>query len=155
MGESVVEILVGRISFIHRSFLAAVGDLDEDAFRARPGAKAPSIAFHLWHTARWADAFQGRLGTFAPQLARFAEREQIWDAGGLAATWALGGGLGEEATGMGLDDDVSAALPLPGRDEVASYARDAFAAAESASAGSTPAFHDVGRTSGWVEVRGF
>ena len=33
---------------------------------------------------------------------------------------------------MGLDDDASAALPLPAREEVASYARDAFAAAEGA-----------------------
>ena len=130
MGHAVVENLVGRISFIHGSFLEGVGDLDEDSFRARPGAKAPSIAFHLWHTARWADAFQERFGSFAPELARFAGREQIWDARDLARAWGLGDVLGKEATGMGLDDDASAALPLPAKDDVTSYARESFAAAE-------------------------
>ena len=130
MGHAVVESLVGRISFIHAAFLDAVGDLDDESFRARPGAKAPSIAFHLWHTARWADAFQGRFGSFAPQLARFDGRDQIWDVRELAKAWGLGDVLGDEATGMGLDDDASAALLLPGKDEVTSYARAAFAAAE-------------------------
>src|SRR5207342_1170882 len=106
--HAVVESLSGRVRFIHEAFLDAVGDLDEGSFHARPGAKAPSIAFHLWHTARWADAFQGRFGSFAPQLARFAGREQIWDARDLAAAWGLGDVLGEQATGMGLDDDASA-----------------------------------------------
>jgi hypothetical protein len=130
MTESVVEGLVAEIAFIHGSFLGAVQDLDEERFRSRPGPKAPSIAFHIWHTARWADALQERFGSFAPQLERFGGREQIWDARQLADVWGLGDRLGEEATGMGLDDDASAALPLPRRDEVASYAQEAFAAAE-------------------------
>ncbi len=130
MAHSVVESLVGEIAFIHGSFLGAVEDLDEERFRARPGPKAPSIAFHLWHTARWADALQERFGSFAPQLVRFVGREQIWEARQLAGAWGLGDRLGEEATGMGLDDDASAALPLPARDDIVSYAREAFTAAE-------------------------
>jgi hypothetical protein len=160
MGHAVVEGLNGRISFIHTAFLDAVGDLDEESFRARPGAKAPSIAFHLWHTARWADAFQGRFGSFALQLARFDGRDQIWDARELANAWGLGHVLGKEATGMGLDDDASAALSLPGKDEVASYAREAFAAAEDVFGGvdddelllPTADFYDEG---GWVVLEHF
>jgi hypothetical protein len=113
--HAVVESLSGRVRFIHEAFLDAVGDLDEGSFRARPGAKAPSIAFHLWHTARWADAFQARFGTFAPDLARFAGREQLWDVQDLANAWHLGATLGKEATGMGLDDDASAAIRSPRR----------------------------------------
>ena len=130
MGHDIVERLVGRVSFIHGAFLEAVEDLDDGSFRARPGAKAPAISFHLWHTARWADALQGRFGSFAPQLTRFAGREQIWDARDLAGAWGLGDALGKEATGMGLDDDASAALPLPAKDVVVSYAHEAFDAAE-------------------------
>jgi DinB superfamily len=130
MGSAIVDNLGGRISIIHGEFLAAVANLDDERFGTRPGPKAPSIAFHLWHTARWADAFQGRFGTFAPELARFAGRTQIWDARGLEDAWGLGEVLGKEATGMGLDDDASAALPLPAKEDVAAYARDAFAAAE-------------------------
>ncbi len=130
MGHVIVENLVGQVSFIHGAFLEGIEDLDEASFRARPGAKAPSIAFHLWHTARWADALQERFGSFAPQLTRFTGRTQIWESRELARAWGLGGSLGKEATGMGLDDDASAALPLPAKAEVASYARAAFAAAE-------------------------
>ena len=130
MGHDIVERLVGRVSFIHGAFLEAVEDLDDGSFGARPGAKAPAISFHLWHTARWADALQGRFGSFAPQLTRFAGREQIWDARDLAGAWELGDALGKEATGMGLDDDASAALPLPAKDVVVSYAHEAFDAAE-------------------------
>jgi DinB superfamily len=130
MGNAIVGNLTGRVAVIHGEFIAAVADLDEERFRTRPGPKAPSIAFHLWHTARWADAFQGRFGTFAPALARFAGRAQIWEARGLERAWGLGDVLGKEATGMGLDDDASAALPLPSREDVVGYAREAFAAAE-------------------------
>jgi hypothetical protein len=130
MGHDIVERLVGRVSFIHGAFLESVGDLDEGSFHARPGAKAPAISFHLWHTARWADALQARFGSFAPQLTRFAGREQMWDARNLADAWGLDGGLGKEATGMGLDDDASAALSLPSKSDVVTYAHDAFDAAE-------------------------
>ena len=130
MGGRIVESLVAEISFIHGSFIESVADLDEESFRARPGVKAPSIAFHLWHTARWADAFQARVGSFAPELSRFEDQEQLWDVRDLAGAWGLEGALGKEATGMGLDDDASSALPLPGKAEVVSYDREAFAAAE-------------------------
>jgi hypothetical protein len=130
VGHAVVERLVGEVAFIHGSFLASVEELGEEPFQARPGARAPSIAFHLWHTARWADAFQGRFGSLAPQLARFSMREQIWDSRKLADAWSLGSDLGKGATGAGLDDDASAAISLPAKDDVASYAREAFAAAE-------------------------
>ena len=130
MGGRIVEGLVARVEFIHGAFLESVEDLDEGSFLTRPGIKAPAVAFHLWHTARWADAFQARLGSFAPELARFADRKQIWEARDLASAWGFGGMLGKEATGMGLDDDASSALPLPGKGEVVSYAGEAFAAAE-------------------------
>ena len=128
--RSIVDTLAERVAFVHSAFLEAVADLDEEAFHTRPGAKAPSIAFHLWHTARWADALQERLGSFAPALDRLAGREQAWSARGLAEAWGLGGALGMEGTGMGLDDDASAALGLPAKEEVATYAREAFASAE-------------------------
>jgi hypothetical protein len=130
VGHSVVERLVGEISFIHGSFIEAVDTLDDESFRARPGAKAPSIAFHLWHTARWADVFQGRFGTFASQLARLSAGEQIWDMRELESAWGFDDGLGKEATGAGLDDDASAALQLPAKNDVVSYAREAFTAVE-------------------------
>jgi len=128
--RSIVEALAERVAFVHSAFLEGVAGLDEETFHARPGPKAPSIAFHLWHTARWADALQERLGSFAPALDRLAGRQQAWSARGLTEAWGLGGALGMESTGSGLDDEASAALGLPAKGEVVSYAREAFASAE-------------------------
>lgn len=160
MSWAVVGSLTTRVSFIHTAFLDAIGDLDEDSFCTRPGAKAPSIAFHLWHTARWADAFQARFGSFVPELSRFVGREQIWDSRDLASAWGLGDVLGKEATGMGLDDDASAALPLPAKAGVVSYSRASFAAAEGVFGAiaedelrlPTADFYDEG---GWVVIDHF
>ena len=58
------------------------------------------------------------------------DREQLWDIRKLASAWGIGTLLGKEETGMGLDDDASAAITLPAKGEVVSYAREAFAAAE-------------------------
>ncbi len=160
MDRSIVQTLVDRVRFVHSAFLGAVDELDERTFHARPGPKAPSIAFHLWHTARWADAFQERFGSFAPELERFAGREQIWTARGLAEAWGFGGSLGIEATGSGLDDDASAALPLPAKAAVVDYASAAFAGAEEVFGGvrddelllPTADFDEEG---GWVVLRHF
>ena len=54
--------------------------------------------------------------------------ERAWPRQGLG----LAGSLGIEATGSGLDDEASAALPLPAKGEVVGYASDAFDAAEEA-----------------------
>jgi len=126
----IVGELLERIAAVHRWYLEALDDVDEETFTDRPGSNAPSIGFHLWHAARWADAWQARFGTFAPELERFAGRPQLWDGRGLAESWGLGASLGVEGTGSGLDDDASAALALPAKAEVAAYARDAFSLAE-------------------------
>jgi hypothetical protein len=68
--------------------------------------------------------------------------------------------LGKEATGMGLDDDASSALPLPGKGEVVSYAGEAFAAAEDVFRGieddelllTSADFYDEG---GWIVLDHF
>jgi DinB superfamily len=158
--RSIVGDLVERVAFVHSAFEDGVAGLDEETFHARPGAKAPSIAFHLWHAARWSDAFQERFASFAPELELFAGREQIWMARGLADAWGVSGSLGIEATGSGLDDDASAALPLPDIATVLDYARAAFAAAEDVFGDvrddelllPTGDFADEG---GWVVIRHF
>lgn len=129
-GESVTGTLLEDVRWVNASVIDAVDELGEGAFHARPGRVAPSIAFHLWHVGRWADLFQARLPTFADALARLGPREQVWEHGRLAEEWGLVGSLGRNDTGWGLDDDASAALPLPGRDVVVGYARSSFDVAE-------------------------
>ena len=61
------------------------------------------------------------------------ERKQIWDDERLPEQWSLVRfDLGGDATGMGMDDDVSAALPLPSKDRLLDDARRVFEAANRA-----------------------
>lgn len=60
---------------------------------------------------------------------RLGEGEQIWEIERLADKWSLEAfDLGGDATGMGMADEVSAALRLPAKDPLLDYARRAFEA---------------------------
>ena len=117
----------------HEAVLRMVEDLSDEQLTAG-SQMSPSIAFHVWHVARWADLLQSRMSDMTPGLqARLGEAQQVWDSERLADKWGLGGiDLGGDATGMGMDDDVSASLLLPAREELLAYAGKAFAAANAA-----------------------
>lgn len=123
-------LLVRETAWIHSSLIRVTEELDEQSFHARPSPKAPSIAFHLWHMARWADVFQAAAPTLAPELRHIGPRHEIWQERQLAVEWGIDVPLGWKGAGTGLDDDASASLPLPVRAILAAYARDAFDAAE-------------------------
>jgi uncharacterized damage-inducible protein DinB len=113
----------------HEQVLKVVEPLDEGAMTWRPNDTAPSVAFHVWHMARWADYLQ-ELITGAPG--------QLWETDRLSEKWGLSGAdLGFAETGMGLDDDASGSLRLPKKQMLLAYVRAAFARAEQAVAGIT------------------
>jgi DinB superfamily len=128
--RSIAGSLTAEVRQLHADFLRSMEDVDATRSAARPAATAPSIGFHLWHTARWADLFQSRFPTFAPVLARLGPNEEIWSRDQLAAAWGLAGELGRNESGWGLDDEASGALRLPPPAELLTYARQAFGAAE-------------------------
>ena len=127
------ETLARTYALNHRNALQAVGDVDEDQLRWRP-PRSNSIAFNLWHIARWADHLQSILSTMTPALRdRIGATPEIWARAGLAAKWGLAAGeLGNVETGMGMDEDASARLALPATKELLSYVNLAFAAADDA-----------------------
>lgn len=115
-------VVAYRVRQAHQLTLKLGEDLSEEQVHWSPGPLAPSIAFHVWHTARWADLLQAKLREMTDAL-----RER------LAGLWGLTtGSLGGNATGMGMDDDASAALPLPDKGPLLDYARRAFAAMDEA-----------------------
>jgi hypothetical protein len=121
----VAALLAARFARTHQWLLEALEPLVDDVLRERPGASAPSIAFHAWHVARWADRVQARL----------AGTTELWERDALARRWGLAdGALGRHATGMGLADDEYDALRLPGKDELLRYVRAVFTAADQAAA---------------------
>jgi len=117
----------------HRNVLDAVKELDEDQMRWRP-PRSNSIAFNLWHIARWADHMQWVVGALTPGLReRRGTSGEIWSRESLSTKWGFrAGALGAAETGMGMDEDASAELPLPPKDDLIAYATRAFEAADRA-----------------------
>jgi hypothetical protein len=130
MRNPIAARLAADVAWVHSSVIRITEDLDEDIILRRAGPRAPSIAFHLWHTARWADVVQAHLPGASPELERLGPGEEVWDSRAIAAAWGMAMALGWKGAGTGLDDDESAGLALPDRAALVSYARSAFGAAE-------------------------
>ena len=131
--RAVVDEIADVYSLGHRNLLHAVSDLSDDQMRWRP-SRGNSIRFNLWHIARWADHMQSVVGTITPGLRdRLGASGQIWFRDALSAEWGFPAHrLGAAGTGMGMDEDASAELPLPSKDKLLAYASEAFAAADRA-----------------------
>jgi len=133
MGTVVADGLAHIYTLNHRNALEAVADLDEDKLRWRP-PRSNSVAFNVWHIARWADHFQSILSTMTPALRdRIGATPELWTRDGVAAKWGFPeSGLGTVQTGMGMDEDASAKLALPPKSELLSYVSGAFELADRA-----------------------
>jgi hypothetical protein len=129
---TMAETLARTYALNHRNALQAVGDLGEDQLYWRP-PRSNTIAFNIWHMARWADHLQSILSTMTPALReRMDATDELWTRGRLAEKWGLPTtDLGSVQTGMGMDEDVSASLVLP-RHELFIYVNLAFAAGDHA-----------------------
>lgn len=129
--RSVADVIADMYALGHRNVLDAVNELAEDQMRWRP-PRSNSIAFNLWHIARWADHMQSVVGSLTPGLReRLGPSDEIWRREALSAKWGFpSGGLGSAETGMGMDEDASAELPLPPKDDLVAYASGAFEAAD-------------------------
>jgi DinB superfamily len=100
-----------------RLLIEAVAGLSDEQVNLRPGGTLPSIAFHVWHSARWADY----------DCEAYGDVNQVWLSEGFAERWKLHGiDASDGGTGTGLGDEQTAALQLPGRDELLAYASAAF-----------------------------
>jgi len=131
--SAVADAIADIYSLGHRNVLQAVAELNEDQMRWRP-PRSNSIAFNLWHIARWADHMQSVVGAMTPRLRqRLGTSDQIWTRDALSTKWDFPAGeLGAAETGMGMDEDASAQLTLPPKEELVGYAARAFDAADRA-----------------------
>ena len=118
----------------HERILTLVAGLGDDQLTWRPAAGGHSIAWNLWHLARWADALQEALPRMTPALQdRLGAREQVWLAERRAARWGLScAPLGVDATGTYMEDAQAAALVWPAKEVLLAYVRRAVAAADEA-----------------------
>ena len=118
--DAIAEYYRGR----HALVLKLVRPLDDQQLLWRPNETTPSIAFHVWHLARWADYLREMIaGTGV----------QIWEEDGLAAQWGFDeANLGFAETGLGMADGVLSSLPFPPGETLLAYAEKTFAEADQA-----------------------
>src|ERR1700674_2865388 len=106
--------------------------LDERTLRRRrPGTN--TVAHDLWHVARWADHLQSIISEMSPELTeRLGVRPEIWASESFKSRWGMGSlDLGHADTGMGMDEELAATMPLPATPELLAYAERTAAAAMS------------------------
>lgn len=118
MANSVMYYIAEYYRSRHDLVLKLVDGLNDQHIMWSPNKTTPSIGFHVWHLARWADYLQEVIaGTGV----------QIWEQEELAAQWGFGDAdLGFAETGLGMDEEVVASLPFPGKETLLDYTRRAF-----------------------------
>lgn len=126
------QIALSRLTRVDEQLLDAISDVSEDRASRWVTETAPSIKWHLWHMARWADYVQSLLD---PIVERKSDQgtpgPQLWSALGIDDEWGFDDRhLGMWGVGSTLDWDEAQGLPLPGLDKVTAYARTTFEALE-------------------------
>ena len=114
--------------------LKKVSDLSDEQLAWRPHQACNSVAFLLWHIARWEDHMQATVPGMTEELSRrLPPSQQIWERDQIAAKWGFAElQLGELELGTGFDRNVSDEPPWPPKEILLEYARQIFAAVEHA-----------------------
>ncbi len=125
--RSLNESLLRSYHVAHSRLLTAAEGLSPEQFARSAGPSLHSVAWQLWHAARWDDVFASYLHrAFARD-----PRSQVWDRESLADRWSLASGsLGRRDTGTEMSDELAEQVRFPDQKEVVSYARLAFAYTE-------------------------
>jgi hypothetical protein len=118
----------------NQAILKVVHELSDTQLRWQPHPTCHSIAFVLWHIARWTDHLQATIPGMTEALAgRLPAGQQIWERDRLATRWGFQAArLGESETGTRFDLAVSGEPGWPAKANLLDYAERAFAAAEAA-----------------------
>lgn len=124
MPNTIMSELRARYQTNQDNLLELVDTLTDAQIAWMPNPTTPSIGFHVWHLARWADYLQEILN---------GRGTQIWDVEGLAQKWNMATrSLGYAQTGMEMDEQTALALVFPSKPILLGYARRAFGAAQNA-----------------------
>jgi DinB family. len=127
--RSLGETLLRSYKLAHERLLTTAAALSPEQFTRSAGPSLHSVAWQLWHAARWDDIFASYLHKALSQ----DPRTQVWEREALADRWSLGSGaLGRRDTGTEMSDEAAEEIRFPDQKEVVGYARIAFAYAEEA-----------------------
>jgi DinB family protein len=110
----------------HTGILDVASKTGEAAF-AKPFGTANSVAFNLWHVARWDDSLFASAAESIPEIAdQLGRPEQLWTREKLQERWGLPPELGGGGAGTGLPRDDAQGLVLPARLVLVDYATRVF-----------------------------
>jgi hypothetical protein len=127
--RSLSETLLRFYRLTHKRLLTAAEELSPEQFALSAGPSLHSVAWQLWHAARWDDV----LASYFHRALAQDPRTQVWERESLADRWSLASGaLGRRDTGTEMSNEAAEEIRFPDQKEVIGYARLAFAYAEDA-----------------------
>jgi hypothetical protein len=113
----------------HKLILDLTESLSDEQLCWKPEGYNNSIAFNLWHIARWSDNLIAEILEEFPELGLdLVDPREIWEQDSLAERWGLPPVL--YPGGTGLSDEAADDLIFPSNDEILAYLRKTFARTE-------------------------
>jgi len=114
--------------------LKVIHELSDDQLRWRPNSFCHSMAFIVWHIARWTDHLQATIPGMTEELGRrLPTGQQVWDKGQFAKHWGFDAAqLGYLETGTDTDIEDMGEPNWPKKDVLLNYAQQVFLAVDHA-----------------------
>lgn len=113
----------------HKLILGLAESLTDEQLLWKPPGYNNSIAFNLWHIARWSDNLIAEVLKEFPELdPDLGEATEIWEQESLAQKWGLPRVL--YPGGTGLSDEAADGLVFPAKEELIAYLRKTFSRTE-------------------------
>jgi hypothetical protein len=129
LSRPAIESVVRFYALTHERLLKVSDDLSAEQFSRSAGVSLHSVAWQLWHSARWDDVFAAHVQNDF----ELEPRTEVWEREGLAEAWGLtSGSIGRRDAGTGLDDASADQIRFPAKEDVVGYARKAFSFARAA-----------------------
>jgi hypothetical protein len=126
--QSVAGAIVALYRQAHERTLTLAREMPLELLLRRPEG-TNSVAWNLWHVARFADLTQAEIVATHPALDPGGTPRQLWDTAGLVGRWGLEAvPLGRQATGWGMPEDAAWSMRFD-RAELLDYAEGAYEAA--------------------------
>jgi hypothetical protein len=128
---------IGQMIFwferVHAEVLKLVESLSDEQLAWQPHPSTTSIAFNVWHIARWTDYVQAKMPQVTQVLSqRLEPRQEVWLAEGLAAKWGLDStGLGDLEAGNDLGI-LAVQIHLPSQAMLLEYLQHCYTLEEQA-----------------------
>src|SRR5712692_8948901 len=113
--RSLGETVLRSYRLAHARLLTAAEGMSPEQFARSGGPSLHSVAWQLWHAARWDDVF----ASYIHRVLAHNPRTQVWERESLADRWSLATGtLGRRDTGTEMSDEIAEEMRLPDQKEV-------------------------------------